>query len=191
MDGFVQVENQSGLSNFIPIFVGDKETCEEIEILQQKVDISSSQEQPASSSPRPTCEVLASRQIHFSGFLLDLGWSLKKPVLEKLLTSSHIQRFNHLFDFLIEKGSSVILVRLFCSLKSSVDKNDTGGVSDPDMRSLREKMRIVQSMLGKSDKGDSISSQKEDRFVVPATITVRTPRYVQNIFFGFLGLLHI
>lgn len=173
----VQVENQSGLSNFIPIFVGDKETCEEMEILQQKFDTSvSSPEQPV-SPPRPACEVLASRQTRFSGFLLDLAWSLKKPVSEQLLTSLHIQRFNYLLDFLMEKGSSVILERVFCSLKFAVDNNAVAGVSDSDMRSLRAKMEIVQGVLdrGTQDKGPASdenvrcqSSQKDNRLVVPA-----------------------
>ncbi|KAG6435501.1 hypothetical protein SASPL_100375 [Salvia splendens] len=141
------VENQSGLSNFVPILFGDKETCEEMEILQRKLDNStSSQEQPA-SHPRHACRVLASRQRHFSGFLLDLGWSLKKPVLGKLLTSSDVQRFDYLLDFLIEKGPSAILQRVFRSLESSIDKNDVGGVSGSDMRSLLAKMEIVQGML--------------------------------------------
>lgn len=156
----VQVENQSGLSNFIPIFFGDKETCEEIEILQRTCDTpkASSQEQPT-SPPRPACGVLALRQTRFSGFLLDLGWSLKKPVSEKILTSSDVQRFDYLLDFLIKKRSSVILERVFSSLESSIDKNDVAGVSDSDIRSLRAKMGIARCML------DHRSSQKVDRFV--------------------------
>lgn len=179
---FIEVENQSGLSNFIPIFVGDKETCAEMEIMQQKFDTSvSSQEQPVS---RPACEVLASRQTQFSGFLLDLAWLLKKPVSEQLLTSSHLQRFNYLLDVLIEKGSSVILERIFYLLKSSIDKNAITGVSCSDMRSLRETMRIVQGMLdGRTlEKGSALMSasdgnvccqsfHEDDRFVVPATKT--------------------
>ncbi|XP_057771870.1 squamosa promoter-binding-like protein 7 [Salvia miltiorrhiza] len=144
---FIEVENQSGLSNFVPIFFGDKETCEEMEILQRTFDTSiSSQEQPA-SPPRPACGVLASRQTRFSGFLLDLGWSLKKHVSKKLLTSADVHRFDYLLDFLIEKGSSVILERVSRSLGSSIDKNDVAGVSDSDMRSLRTKMGIVRCML--------------------------------------------
>ncbi|KAH6816544.1 hypothetical protein C2S51_021364 [Perilla frutescens var. frutescens] len=179
---FIEVENQSGLSNFIPIFVGDKETCAEMGSLQQKFDTSvSSQEQPLS---RPACEVLTSRQTRFSGLLLDLAWSLKKPTSEQILTSSHIQRFDHLLDFLIEKGSAVILERVFCLLKSSIDKNIVVGVSCSDMRSLREKMEIVRNMLddGILDNGLAVtsasdgnvccqSSHKDDRLVVPATKT--------------------
>ncbi|KAL1543181.1 Squamosa [Salvia divinorum] len=151
---FIEVENQSGLSNFVPILFGDKETCEEMEILQRTLDTSTScQEQPA-------CGVLASRQRRFSGFLLDLGWSLKKPVSGKLLTYSDIQRFDYLLNFLIEKGSSPILERVFRSLESSIDKNDVGGVSDSDMRSLRAKMGIARRMLYRRprDRGSAATS---------------------------------
>ncbi|XP_042054932.1 squamosa promoter-binding-like protein 7 [Salvia splendens] len=179
---FIEVENQSGLSNFIPIFFGNKETCEEIEILQRTFDTStSSQEQPAPLS-RPACGVLASRQTRFSGFLLDLGWSLKKPVSGKSLTSSDAQRFNYLLDFLIEKGPSVILERVFRSLESSIDKTDVAEVSDSDMRSLKTKMGIVRLMLDHrtQDRGPAATSasdgnvqhqSKDGRFVVQASAT--------------------
>lgn len=136
-----------------------------MEILQQTFDISaSSLEQPA-SPPRPACGVLASRQTRFSGFLLDLGWSLKKPVLEKSLTSSEVQRFDHLLDFLIQKGPSVILERVFSSLESSIDENDVAGVPESDMMSLRAKMGIVRRMLDHrtQKRVQCRTSQKDDR----------------------------
>ncbi|XP_047983397.1 squamosa promoter-binding-like protein 7 [Salvia hispanica] len=169
---FIEVENQSGLSNFVPILFSDKETCKEMETLQRTLDSStSSQEQPA-------CGVLASRQRRFSGLLLDLGWSLKKPVSRKLLTSSDVQRFNHLLDFLIQRGHSAILERVFCSLESSIDNNDAGGVSDSGMRSLQAKMGIVRRLLdhrpqdrGSASDGHVCHQSKDGPFVVQATKT--------------------
>ncbi|KAL8515493.1 hypothetical protein ACS0TY_014251 [Phlomoides rotata] len=146
---FIEVENQSGLSNFIPILIGDKETCVEMEILQRKSGSSLSSQERQCSPPMPSCEVLAVRQKQFSGFILDVAWLLKKPVTDtQPLSSLHIQRFNYVLDFLIEKGSSVILERVFCSLKSAIGINFVvAGVSDSDMKSLREKMGIAQNML--------------------------------------------
>lgn len=142
----LQVENQSGLSNFIPILIGDKETCAEMEILQSDSSLPSQEQQR--SLPMPSCEILAVRQKQFSGFILDVAWSLRKPVTDQPLTSLHIQRFNYLLDFLIKKESSVILERLFCSLKSAIGIDFVvAGISDSDMKSLREKMGIAQSML--------------------------------------------
>ncbi|KAL2229810.1 UNVERIFIED_CONTAM: Squamosa promoter-binding-like protein 7 [Sesamum indicum] len=144
---WVKVENQSGLSNFIPVLVGDKETCAEMEILQQKFDSSLSSQDQQQSPPRPECEVFASRQAQLSEFVLDVAWSLKKPVLEQPLTSSHIQRFNNLLNCLIEKESSVILERVFCNMKFAMGNNLVDHISDADMRSLHNNMGIAQSML--------------------------------------------
>ncbi|XP_011090876.1 squamosa promoter-binding-like protein 7 [Sesamum indicum] len=144
---FIEVENQSGLSNFIPVLVGDKETCAEMEILQQKFDSSLSSQDQQQSPPRPECEVFASRQAQLSEFVLDVAWSLKKPVLEQPLTSSHIQRFNNLLNCLIEKESSVILERVFCNMKFAMGNNLVDHISDADMRSLHNNMGIAQSML--------------------------------------------
>lgn len=147
MGMLLQVENQSGLSNFIPVLIGDKETCAEMEILQSNLSLSSQERQD--SPPMPSCEVLAVRQKQFSGFVLDVAWSLKKPLTDQPLTSFHIQRFNQLLDFLIEKESSLILERVFYSLESAIGINFVvTGISDSDMKSLREKMGIVRSMLG-------------------------------------------
>ncbi|PIN10142.1 hypothetical protein CDL12_17269 [Handroanthus impetiginosus] len=181
---FVEVENQSGLSNFIPILVGDKETCAEMETLQQKFDTSLSSQAQQPSPPSSSCEVFALRQAQFSEFVLDVAWSLKTPVPEQQLTSSHIQRFSYLLTFLIEKESSVILERVFCSLKSNIGSNLGAGVSDADMMSLRKNMGIAKSMLDQKlqEKVFKVtpaldgnrygqSHQKDNRVVVPATNT--------------------
>ncbi|KAL0388715.1 UNVERIFIED_CONTAM: Squamosa promoter-binding-like protein 7 [Sesamum radiatum] len=144
---FIEVENQSGLSNFIPVLVGDKETCAEMEILQQKFDSSVSSQDQQQSPPRPECEVFASRQAQFSEFVLDVAWSLKKPIPEQQLTSSHIQRFNNLLNCLIEKESSVILERVLCNMKSAMGNNVVDHISDADMSLLRKNMGTAQSML--------------------------------------------
>ncbi|KAK6146151.1 hypothetical protein DH2020_020020 [Rehmannia glutinosa] len=176
---FIEVENQSGLSNFIPILVGDKETCVEMEILQQKFDTRlSTREQ----NPSPSCEVFALRQAQFSEFLLDVAWLLKKPVSDQKLTPSHIQRFKYLLDFLIEKESFVVLERVFCSLRSAMENNSVDGISDSDMRLLQKNMdiaerRLAQKVLEKEFPGFpaqndanfcSHSCQNENVFVVPA-----------------------
>ncbi|KAL6581846.1 Squamosa [Orobanche minor] len=189
---FIEVENQSGLSNFIPILVGDKETCAEMEILQQKLDTNlSSQEQDSPS--RPACQVFALTQAHLTEFLLDVAWSLRKPVSGRNLTSCHIQRFNYLFKFLIEKESSVILERVVCSLKSVIDDDLVAGISDADMCLLRKNMEIAESMLDRKLQGEdfrvipgnvySESSQKDTWFGVPAS-NMDTLETMQNNMLG-------
>ncbi|KAA8527510.1 hypothetical protein F0562_034775 [Nyssa sinensis] len=98
---FIEVENQSGLSNFIPILIGDKETCSEMKTMQQKFDASFCSKQSqfaAANSLSDSCEVSLLRQRAVSGFLLDIAWLLKEPSTGKyttqfLFTDRKIQLF--------------------------------------------------------------------------------------------------
>ncbi|KAL1539070.1 Squamosa [Salvia divinorum] len=145
--GFVEVENQSGLSNFIPVLVGDKETCAEMEILQQKSATPSSSQELECSSPRPACEVLASRQTEFSEFILDVAWLLKKPASKEKLTSSGILRSNCLLKYLMEKESTVVLHGLCYSLRSAMDSNLVDSNSDSNVRLLQKNMDTAWKRL--------------------------------------------
>lgn len=182
-----QVENQSGLSNFIPILVGDKECCTEMEILQQKFDTRiSHDERQEVPPPQSRCETFGSKQQQFLDFLLDIAWLLKKPASEQELTSSHMQRFNHLLEFLIEKESSIVLERVLCSLRSAIGDNLVARVSDSETRLLQRNMEIAQRRLsqnllekeilyGPEPDGNfySGSSQNDAMSVVQATAEVR------------------
>ncbi|KAL3829390.1 hypothetical protein ACJIZ3_018192 [Penstemon smallii] len=161
---FIEVENQSGLSNFIPILLGDKETCAEMEILQQKFSTPISSQEKTSD-----CDVLASRETQLSEFIHDVAWSLKKPVSNEQLTSSHVQRFNYLLTSLIEKESCVILERVFCSIKSAIDNKLVAGIPDSDMKLLQKNMDIAaQSMLRqKSQEKDLRVTHESHHSVVP------------------------
>lgn len=174
MASSLQVENQSGLSNFIPVLVGDKETCAEMEILQQNSGTPSSSWNQEHSSPQPACKVLASRQAEFSELILDVAWSLKKP--EQKLTSSHIQRSNCLFEYLMEKESTVILKGLYCSLRSAIDNNLVEGNSNSDVRLLQKNMDTARRKLARvslekvfSENCYSHSSENDHMYLVPST----------------------
>lgn len=190
---FQQVENESGLSNFVPILVGDTEICEEMEILLQKFDATLSSQEQQLSCLMPECEVLALRQARFSEFILDVGWLLRIPISGQPSTSSSVLRFNHLLEFLIEKESSVILERVLCSLKSVLNNNSVTGISDEDMSLLQKNMDTAQNVLYlKLQKNDfsvtptsdgtlySQSSQYDSRFVGPATNQVKTVNSFEN-----------
>ncbi|KAL3641953.1 Squamosa promoter-binding-like protein [Castilleja foliolosa] len=138
---FIEVENQSGLSNFIPILVGDKETCAEMEILQQNFD--------PKKQKHSACEAFALRQSSLSEFVLDVAWLLRKYAPIQKSTSLHIQRSNNLLDFLIEKQSFVVLERVCCFLQSCLENNSVDGVSDVDMRLLRKNMDTAKRRLSR------------------------------------------
>ncbi|GER50143.1 squamosa promoter-binding protein [Striga asiatica] len=180
---FIEVENQSGLSNFIPILISDKETFAEMKILQLKFNNTLSSQERDSPS-RSVCQVLALTQAQFSDFLLDVAYSLKKPVSGYQMTPSHVQRFNYLLNLLIENESSVILERIVCTLRSAIDDNLVADISDEDMRSLRKNMEIAESELDWRLEGKvptmkpdvnkpvySQGSQKDKQLVVQASST--------------------
>ncbi|XP_051127988.1 squamosa promoter-binding-like protein 7 [Andrographis paniculata] len=133
----IEVENQSGLSNSIPILIGDKEICTEMEMLQWKFD---------APLPRPgrSCEILSSRQARFSDFVFDLAWLLKKPASIQQLSPSHILRLNLLLTFLMDKDSYIILDRVVGAAKCAADYDSVDAVG---MRSLRMNVAIAQIIL--------------------------------------------
>ncbi|EPS59954.1 hypothetical protein M569_14850, partial [Genlisea aurea] len=132
--GFVEVENQSGLSNFIPILVGDRETCSEMETVLENLGVS--------SSGKP-CDFTASALSRVADFVLEVGWLLKEPAREPPLGPSEFQRFNALLKFLIENESSVVLRRLLSSLNSAV------AVRNPnfDLHAMLMNVKIAEARL--------------------------------------------
>uniref|UniRef100_A0A2N9ETS0 SBP-type domain-containing protein n=1 Tax=Fagus sylvatica TaxID=28930 RepID=A0A2N9ETS0_FAGSY len=156
---FVEVENESGLSNFIPILIGDKEICAEMKILQQRFDA-------AIGRMSDSCEVSALRQSKFSEFLLDVAWLLKEPASEKFqqfITASQIQRFNSLLSFLICNDSTTILEKLLQKLKiliSNMEFNSmVNGTYDADLSLLQKYMDNARDILRKKHKKSESSMQ--------------------------------
>ncbi|KAF6138672.1 hypothetical protein GIB67_009866 [Kingdonia uniflora] len=87
------VENESGLSNFIPVLFGDRPICSEMQKMQQRFD----------------------KRASMSEILIDIAWLLEESKLEDILnltTPMQIQRLNHLLSFLIENKFTVILERI-------------------------------------------------------------------------------
>lgn len=113
--GFIEVENESGLSNFIPILIADEEVCKEIKIMQMKYYSKDS----------------VFRERKFSELLVDMAWLLKQPVVEDdmecVAMSSQLQRFNYVVDFLIEYESTTVLKRVLECVKMRFMKNEGDG----------------------------------------------------------------
>ncbi|XP_061359655.1 squamosa promoter-binding-like protein 7 [Gastrolobium bilobum] len=161
---FIEVENESGLSNFIPVLIGDKEICAEMKMLQQKLDVSllSKQFQSASGgSICSSCEAFALRHTLSSDLLVDIAWLLKDPTSEnfdRVMTDSQIQRYCYLLDFLICNDSTIILGKILPnlivlteSMKSDIVINRT---SDVDMTPLLKCMHNARdAMYQKHQKG--------------------------------------
>ncbi|KAI3913918.1 hypothetical protein MKW92_029174 [Papaver armeniacum] len=90
---FIEVENEFGLSNFIPILFGDKQTCSGMKMVQKKLDetlpIQGGSQFGVLDVVSGSCKVFGSRQKVVSELILDIAWLLKEPNLEedKLLSS--------------------------------------------------------------------------------------------------------
>ncbi|XP_059649094.1 squamosa promoter-binding-like protein 7 [Cornus florida] len=164
---FIEVENQSGLSNFIPILIGYKEICSEIKTLQQKFDASfcsKGSQFAAIGSLSNSCEVFLLRQRAFSEFLLDIAWLLKEPTSENIqhISSSQIERFDCLLNFLIHNNSTTILERVLQYMTIWLDNmklnTSANGTADTDMSPLQRNIDRARDIIGQKfqKEGDSV-----------------------------------
>lgn len=129
------MENESGLSNFIPVLIGDKEICSEMKIMQRRFDASLCTKGPQLSASS-LCDASVLRHSEISEFTMDVAWSLKKPVLETMqfLTSTQIKRFNNLLNFLLKNESTAILDRVVYYLNVFIDNNYVAAdIAEADM----------------------------------------------------------
>ncbi|CAK9318570.1 unnamed protein product [Citrullus colocynthis] len=149
---FVEVENQSGLSNFIPILIGDSVTCSEMKAIQERLDMSLLVE--ATGSSHDTCEHSSLRQKVYSELMMDISWLLRKPSSEpvqQIMNSSQIQRFTRLLKFLICNDSTVILGRVLEHLKIVMDNVESNAAvnsfSYPDLRFFEKYLDYARDVL--------------------------------------------
>ncbi|WOK95967.1 squamosa promoter-binding-like protein 9 [Canna indica] len=156
---FIEVENVSGISNFIPVLVGNKETCSELERMEEVLYGSSyassfmSQNVITDFSPG-MCGILSSRQYGMSSLLLDIAWLLKTPTPEEkevFWNSINLQRITHLLKFLIESELSGVLQMVMHHLDNIIlikgsEKSDNG-ISDVDQNLFHEYFNHARKVL--------------------------------------------
>ncbi|KAJ0092186.1 hypothetical protein Patl1_25532 [Pistacia atlantica] len=154
---FIEVENESGLSNFIPVLIGDKEICCEMRIIQDRFEASHFPERAPSVSNGSLfdlCEASTLRQTAFTELVLDIAWLLKVPASEsfqQFMSSSQVQRFNSLFNFLLNYESTAIMEKMLQNLKILMDNTGLNrGIEvtmDSDMGLLLGNMDHVRDIL--------------------------------------------
>ncbi|XP_058077484.1 squamosa promoter-binding-like protein 7 [Magnolia sinica] len=155
---FIEVENESGLSNFIPVLFADSQTCSELQMIQERSsDTLCSNRlgtQFADVGVSHSCELFVSGQTATSHLLLDIAWLLKEPRLDKdetILTSVQIHRLNGLLSFLIQAESITILERILQSLKILMDAEElydpVKKIRDADLRSFQKYMDQARKIL--------------------------------------------
>ncbi|CAL5415847.1 unnamed protein product [Camellia sinensis] len=186
------VENESGLSNFVPILIGNKEICSEIKIMEDRFEASlclkGSKFMTTSSSSDP-CEASVLRQTAFSQFILDTAWLLRKPALEDIehiLTWSHIGRFNQLLTFLIHNKSTIILGRVLHYMDCMKLNKLTNGSGDTDMKLLQSNLDHAREILCQrfQEKGDPVNlDQKGNCLYRSSQIDMPSVSFFDQVFF--------
>ncbi|KAG8085543.1 hypothetical protein GUJ93_ZPchr0010g9370 [Zizania palustris] len=124
---FLEVENMFGLSNFVPILVGSKHLCSELERIHNTLSDSSDKYTSVfgdftgtSSDP---CELRRLRQTAMSGFIIDIGWLIRKPSADEfknILSSTNIHRWICMMKFLIQNDFINVLEIIVNSLDSII-----------------------------------------------------------------------
>ncbi|CAL5094902.1 unnamed protein product [Urochloa decumbens] len=125
---FVEVENMFGLSNFVPIIFGSKELCTELERIQDALcGFSNSNNRVLGELPGASSDPCERRKLQtaaMSGFLIDIGWLIRKPTPDEfkdVLSSTNIQRWVCMLKFLIQHGFINVLEIIVKSMDSIMD----------------------------------------------------------------------
>lgn len=106
---FIEVENESGISNFIPILIGNKYICSELDRMQVLLSgyvVDSLKSQTAISGASPSfCELFVAKQTALSELLVDIAWLLKEPCIDRseaIFNSINLQRLTCLLKFSVQ-----------------------------------------------------------------------------------------
>ncbi|CAJ2658553.1 unnamed protein product [Trifolium pratense] len=164
---FIEVDNESGLSNFIPVLIADKEVCTEMKILQQKLDASLRSKQFRSASGGSvcsSCEAFVHTHTSSSDLLVDIAWLLKDPASEnfdRMISASQIQRYCHLLDFLISNDSTIILGKILPNL-IILTESMKSNINDVDMFQLLKCMQNAKDVICQKGGGLVLHSKMDD-----------------------------
>ncbi|KAL0876441.1 hypothetical protein Bca101_026146 [Brassica carinata] len=159
---FVEVENESGLSNFIPLIIGDKAICSEMKLIEQKFNATLfPEEQDVTAcccSLTCRCRDFKERQSTFTGLLLDIAWSVKVPTAEcteLTVNRCQIKRYNRVLSYLKQSNSPSILGNILHNLEILVKEMEPDSLlhskCDCDVRLLHENMNLARKQQGDED----------------------------------------
>ncbi|XP_068659639.1 squamosa promoter-binding-like protein 7 [Aristolochia californica] len=155
---FIEVENESGLSNFIPVLLGDQQVCSELQFIQQEFDESrcsirsGSQVREGRKSIMDSCKFLGLRHAKMSELLLDIAWLLKEPQLTETCSPLiQIKRLNRLLNFLIQKNATFVLERVLQSFESMIADEESassaGTTCGSEMGLLQEHINQARKII--------------------------------------------
>ncbi|CAH9071808.1 unnamed protein product [Cuscuta epithymum] len=146
---FIEVENESGLSNFVPVLVASKDICADMERILEVFNKPLPPEGAGIVSSCPSCEHSKLRHAESSDFMLDVAWLIREPVLAtiQLLTCNLMQRFIGLLNLLIENESTSILERALPHIKMVMDSSSVAKIAASEMNSFLVTLESAQVFL--------------------------------------------
>ena len=187
----LQVENESGLSNFLPVLVGNKEICAEMETIQKRLEeslfVRGLPDVSSGGCLLNSCEASSLRHREFSEIILDIAWLLRKPSSENvqhIMTSSQAQRFNHLLNLLIFFKSTTVLDKVLENLKTLMDNveinNPNSGSIDADMRLLQKYMDHARDILCQKLQDSGVSQLELESLVHKGDVISQSLSCIQS-----------
>ncbi|KAL6185912.1 hypothetical protein ACLB2K_042034 [Fragaria x ananassa] len=188
---FIEVENESGLSNFLPVLVGNKEICAEMETIQKRLEeslfVRGLSDVSSGGCLLNSCEASSLRHREFSEIILDIAWLLRKPSSENvqhIMTSSQAQRFNHLLNLLIFFKSTTVLDKVLENLKTLMDNveinNPNSGSIDADMRLLQKYMDHARDILCQKLQDSGVSQLELESLVHKGDVISQSLSCIQS-----------
>ncbi|PKA60901.1 Squamosa promoter-binding-like protein 9 [Apostasia shenzhenica] len=188
---FIEVENESGVSNFIPVLIGDKQICHELESLQGIFTRSPSLHVENIASSAVCGDTATFRRLNFtqqidmSDLLLDIAWLLKEPcedTTEYFWGSLNVERVVHLLRFAIQNDLISVLKAVVRYVDIGFSKSMNLSV-DADTGLLLNYMKNAKEILNQKRQHMEISVQdpwhvryKDTLPVDPSAISAETPK---------------
>ncbi|KAG2619336.1 hypothetical protein PVAP13_3NG140945 [Panicum virgatum] len=185
---FVEVENMFGLSNFVPILFGSKQLCSELERIQDVLCGSSNSnlfgELPgASSDPYERRKV---QKAAMSGFLIDIGWLIRKPThddLKNVLSSTNIERWICILKFLIQNDFINVLEIIVKSMEnimgSEVLSNLERGRLEGHVTAFLGYVKHAQNIINSRANNDK-KTKLETRWTNQPSLGTSDPPAIEN-----------
>ncbi|KAI0489439.1 hypothetical protein KFK09_029282 [Dendrobium nobile] len=156
---FIEVENESGISNFIPILIGDKQLCSELKNFHGALTYYPNAREDNSVSNAvfdnaAFSKVNVTKQIDMSDLLVDIAWLLNEPCKDynkSFLGSLNVQRLKYILQFSMQNELISVLKVILKNASIMIhevgfQKSENLTVSS-DFGELLEYMKIAREFL--------------------------------------------
>ncbi|KAJ6821450.1 squamosa promoter-binding-like protein 9 [Iris pallida] len=185
---FIEVENDSGISNFIPVLFGNKQICSEVERMQGELieSLCADSLLPHVAVPGACpgfCELFVSRHTAMSELITDIAWLLKEhhtDTWEAVASLTNIQRLICLLKFTIQNELFAVLDVILQYVDATVGiwQKFENVVPDADLKLLLDYINSAKEILNKKALLDSRSGLDSGRSIqkilVPQSIVIGT-----------------